>query len=166
MHIEIRPFLFRTLFLSVHIVGSIFSLSLSGFLIFRSLLILQVSLGLLGVITEVTLQCEPSFTLEETFEKRTLEDCLASLEQIADSAEHVKLWLEVYSRSCDIYRFERTEKEELMNPLIWRNLKVSSTLLYTIIHLCHLQIASPPPGWLETSTFTDFSIRLSISIIE
>ena len=82
-------------------------------------------MGLLGVITEVTLQCEPSFNLEETFEKKSLTNCLANLDRIAHSAEHVKLWLEVYSKSCDIYRFERTEKDVRMNPLIWRNLKVS-----------------------------------------
>ncbi len=84
-----------------------------------------MSLGLLGIITEVTLECEPAFNLEETLEKRSLDECLEKLEQISHSAEHVKLWLEVYSKSCDIYRFERTEKDVQMNPLIWRNLKVS-----------------------------------------
>ena len=88
-----------------------------------------MSLGLLGIITEVTLECEPAFNLEEIFEKQSLDKCLANLEEISQSAEHVKLWLEVYSKSCDIYRFERTEKDVQMNPLIWRNLKVSPKIL-------------------------------------
>ena len=86
---------------------------------------LQVSLGLLGVITEVTLQCEPAFNLQETMEKGTLDECLTTMDAVADSAEHVKLWVEVFSKSCDIYRYERTEKKGQMNSMILRNLKVS-----------------------------------------
>ena len=85
---------------------------------------MQVSLGLLGVITEVTLQCVPSYRLEERLEKRSLESCLEDLAGIAHSAEHVKLWLEMYSKSCDVYSFNRTQKPVKMNSLLWRNLKV------------------------------------------
>ena len=80
----------------------------------------------MGVITEVTLQCEPSFNLEETLEKKSLDECLVqeNLVRISQSAEHIKLWLEVYSQSCDVYQFRRTKKEAKMNSLIWRNVKV------------------------------------------
>ena len=82
-------------------------------------------MGLLGVITEITLQCEPAFNLHEAMEKRILDECLTNMEAIAYSAEHVKLWVEVFSKSCDIYRFERTEKKGEMNSMMLRNLKVS-----------------------------------------
>jgi len=89
-----------------------------------------VSLGLLGVITEVTLQCEPAFRLQETMEKRSLNGCLEDLDGVSHSAEHVKLWLEFYSGTCDIYRFNRTEKEPQMNSVVWRNLKVFSCAVW------------------------------------
>lgn len=80
---------------------------------------------MLGIITEITFQCEPSFHLEETMKKLSMEDCLKDLGEIAHSAEHVKLWLEVYSGSCDVYNFQRTEKEVAMDTVMWRNLKVT-----------------------------------------
>ena len=82
---------------------------------------------MLGIITEVTFQCEPAFNLEETMEKRSLEGCFEDLQEIARSAEHVKLWMEMYSSSCDIYRFERTEKDVGINTMFGRSLKVSET---------------------------------------
>ena len=64
-------------------------------------------------------------------EKMSLDACLGDLNEIAYSAEHVKLWVELYSGSCDVYRFERTEKEPRMNSLIWRNLKVLYVRMYS-----------------------------------
>ena len=58
--------------------------------------------------------------------KHSIEDCLKDLGKIAHSAEHVKLWLEMYSGSCDIYSFRRTKKAAAMNTVMWRNLKVRS----------------------------------------
>ena len=57
--------------------------------------------------------------------KHSIEDCLKDLGEIAHSAEHVKLWLEMYSGSCDIHHFRRTKKAAAMSTVImWRNLKV------------------------------------------
>lgn len=80
----------------------------------------QISLGMLGVITEVTIQCEDSFRLEESLERTSVERCLADLHQMVHSAEHVKLWLEVYSRSCNVFRFQRTEKELRDSDQLWK----------------------------------------------
>ena len=75
-----------------------------------------VSLGLLGVITEVTIMCEDSFNLEETRTTHTLTHCLDNMALIAASAEHVKLWTEVNSQSCYIHAANRTRDSLRNNP--------------------------------------------------
>ena len=70
-----------------------------------------VSVGLLGVITEVTVMCEDSFNLEETRITHTLTHCLHNMADIAASAEHVKLWIEISSGRCDMYTANRTIEE-------------------------------------------------------
>ena len=88
---------------------------------------MQISLGLFGVITEVTIQCESAFKLQETTEKSTMDACLLNLDQLAYSAEHVKIWLEPYSNFCDIYKFNRTsEKIHMTNVIWWIGMKVRS----------------------------------------
>ncbi len=84
-----------------------------------------MSLGLLGVITEVTFQFEPSFKLEEIMEKRTLNSCIADLDIIAHSAESVKLWMNAYAGTCDVYRYDRTDEDiQTAGETKWINFKV------------------------------------------
>jgi len=53
----------------------------------------RVSLGALGVVTEVTLRCVPLFTLRGVDEPRPLEEVLASLDELADGAEHFEFYV-------------------------------------------------------------------------
>ena len=66
---------------------------------------------MLGIITEVTLQCIDAFNLEEKLVKHTLDYCLENLDSLAHSAEYVKIWAEVYSQSCHVYSQHKTTKE-------------------------------------------------------
>ena len=68
-----------------------------------------VSMGLLGVITEVTFQCEPTFNLEETITTASFSDCIGNLRQLAYSAEHTRVWFEFWSRSCAYLQANRTK---------------------------------------------------------
>ena len=72
------------------------------------------------MITEVTLQCEPSFKLEEITKKRSLEYCLEDLNTLLHSAEHVKLWVELYSETCDVFTYTRTDKEIQTIDKYWK----------------------------------------------
>ena len=89
-----------------------------------------VSMGLLGVITEVTFQCEPTFNLEETITAPLFDECIDNLRQLAYSAEHVKIWLELCSRSCVYFRTNRTKEEPRDNPNhLVTTLKASHTVI-------------------------------------
>ncbi|UGS35879.1 D-arabinono-1,4-lactone oxidase [Capillimicrobium parvum] len=57
----------------------------------------RVSLGALGVVTEVVLRCVPAFTLERVDEPRPLGEVLDGLDRLADGADHFELWAFPYA---------------------------------------------------------------------
>ena len=75
-------------------------------------------MGLLGVITKVTLQCVPAFRLQESLEPLSLDDCIRQLSTLATSGHHVKLWTELYSGTCAVIRMNRTEQEVTGNGVM------------------------------------------------
>lgn len=80
----------------------------------------QVSLGLLGIITEVTFQCVSAFDLEETSEPTDLADCIRNLDTIINSAPFIKLWVEIYSSKCVVFRYNKTGKPRQESEEIWK----------------------------------------------
>ena len=74
-----------------------------------------VSLGMLGVITEVTLQCEDTFLLEETTVNHPIDYCVSHYDELAHSAEFVKFWMEPNSKVCHVYLSNKTTKSPQNN---------------------------------------------------
>ena len=98
---------------------------------------MQVSLGALGIITEITFQCISAFDLEETSDPTDLADCIRDLDGIIDSAPFVKLWVEIYSRKCVVFRYNKTEKPRQESEEIWKmDLKVAVSLSLSS-HILH-----------------------------
>lgn len=92
-----------------------------------------VSLGLLGIITEVTLQCEDSFNLVEIRQSYTLPYCLKHISDFATRAEHVKFWIEINSGICTVYFANRTVEEPRdLIPQPLTDIKVYTTLVYQL----------------------------------
>ncbi len=77
----------------------------------------RVGLGVLGVITEVTLACEPAFRLREVVEPVPLARVVRDLGAIAGSAEYVKVWWLPGTRMALVYRAERTDAPATHRPL-------------------------------------------------
>jgi FAD-linked oxidoreductase len=71
--------------------------------------IAPVSLGALGVVCEVTLQCVPSFRLHahETIER--LDDLLSDVDGFAASADHAEFFWMPGARRCQVKRNDRTD---------------------------------------------------------
>lgn len=70
----------------------------------------RVSLGALGVITRVTLQCEPAFYLHERIEILDFDDALARMDSLACARQHVKLWWLPHTRSVRVSSLQRTDE--------------------------------------------------------
>ena len=93
-------------------------------------------MGLLGVIMEVTFQCEPKFNLEETITIPPVDEGIDNLGELAHSAEHVKFWLELCSQSCAYYQTNCTKDEPRNRPQTLLNtLKASHSHITIIMHL-------------------------------
>ncbi|MEA2438001.1 MAG: L-gulono,4-lactone dehydrogenase [Thermoleophilaceae bacterium] len=58
----------------------------------------RVSLGALGVATEISLRCQPLYTLRRTDERRPLEETLDRLEELASGRERFEFFSFPYSR--------------------------------------------------------------------
>ncbi|KAG0342472.1 hypothetical protein BG004_005672 [Podila humilis] len=79
------------------------------------------SLGSMGIITTMTLQCEPAFKLENKQEPAKLQNVLDNLDSIIHSAEHVRLWWYPHTDNVVIWRANRTTKEISVPAPSWRS---------------------------------------------
>ncbi|RKP25185.1 D-arabinono-1,4-lactone oxidase-domain-containing protein [Syncephalis pseudoplumigaleata] len=68
----------------------------------------QCSLGCLGIIVRVTLQCEPAFLLRATEELWSMADLLGRWSDTVHSAEHVRFWWFPHTDNVVVWRANRT----------------------------------------------------------
>ncbi|PVV03632.1 hypothetical protein BB560_001882 [Smittium megazygosporum] len=80
----------------------------------------RCSLGALGIITQVTIQCEPSFRLKAVQIPKNLDEILDNLHETVTSAEHVRFWWFPYTNDTVLWRANRTTdpKEPLKESFV------------------------------------------------
>jgi L-gulono-1,4-lactone dehydrogenase len=76
----------------------------------------RVSLGALGVITEVTLQCVPAFRLHAVETVEVLDEVLSDVSAFAASADHAELYWMPGARRCQVKRNHRTDEPARPQP--------------------------------------------------
>lgn len=81
-----------------------------------------VSVGLLGVVTQVTMVMEKDFNLLEIMTPRSLQHCLDNTQEVFSSAQHVKMWIEWHSETCVVFQVNRTTEavRDNFNPTVMR----------------------------------------------
>ncbi|KAJ2711971.1 D-arabinono-1,4-lactone oxidase [Coemansia spiralis] len=67
----------------------------------------RCSVGALGIVTQVTIQCEPAFMLRAVQTPTTLEAALEDLDGVVRSAEHVRLWWFPHTDRAVVWRANR-----------------------------------------------------------
>ena len=78
----------------------------------------QVSIGMLGVLSKVTLRVENKFNLKEIRTTVTLNYCMDHLNELVEGDyTYVKMWVEFYNDLCVLYQTEKTD--EPVTPLPW-----------------------------------------------
>lgn len=70
----------------------------------------RVSLGALGVVSAVTIQCVPAFNLHAVDIPMKLDDCLAQLDEFIDSNEHFEFWWFPHTSGAYVRTNNRTEE--------------------------------------------------------
>ncbi|KAJ2044940.1 D-arabinono-1,4-lactone oxidase [Coemansia sp. S2] len=82
----------------------------------------RCSIGALGIITQVTIQCEPAFKLHAVQTPDTLDHVLNTLSEVAFSAEHVRFWWFPYTDNVAVWRANRTTQPILPRAKsLWRD---------------------------------------------
>ena len=71
---------------------------------------LQVSIGMCGVITEVTLKVEPEYRLSEVRSGHTLDECINELDTLS-KGERVKYWVDFHNNVCNVFNTSKTTEE-------------------------------------------------------
>ncbi|CAG8713379.1 13154_t:CDS:2 [Dentiscutata erythropus] len=79
------------------------------------------SLGALGIITQVTIQCETAFLLEANQTPAKLDHILDNLDSIVHSAEHVRFWWFPHTDDCITWKANRTNKKPSPQKLSYIN---------------------------------------------
>jgi L-gulono-1,4-lactone dehydrogenase len=79
----------------------------------------RVSVGALGVVSQVTLRCVPLFTLHRRDEPRPLAETLDRLDEHVEGADHFEFWVFPYTRTA-LTRTCRRSHEVPAPPAAWR----------------------------------------------
>ena len=77
----------------------------------------RVSLGALGIVTELTLRVDPAFTVAETTEPVSFEEGLTRLATLGEEAEYAKLWWLPHTGRAMLFRATRTDEPSNLSPL-------------------------------------------------
>jgi FAD-linked oxidoreductase len=77
----------------------------------------RVGLGALGVITTVTLKCEPSFVLRAQERPEPLEQVLEGFHDFADQNEHFEFYWFPYGKNALVKRNNRTETAQPLSKV-------------------------------------------------
>ena len=75
-----------------------------------------VSIGMFGVISEVTMRVQNAFNLKEIRRSTYFNYCMDNLDELVRSAKYVKFWVEFYNDLCVIYQTDETADVIEDNP--------------------------------------------------
>jgi L-gulonolactone oxidase len=103
----------------------------------------RVSLGALGIVTELTIRCVPLFTLRRVDEPRPLDETLERLEQLVDGNDHFEFFAFPYADVALTRRCARTDEQP--QPADERKVWLQETVLenWALDALCRVGRFAP-----------------------
>jgi L-gulono-1,4-lactone dehydrogenase len=107
----------------------------------------RASLGLLGVVTSVTLACEPAFNLRLVERPSPLDAVLSDLDGHLAEHDYFKFWWWPHTDSARTWEYDRTSEPDDTDRL--RRL-VAEQLLFVYPAWLGLSIASALPSWIPS----------------
>ena len=100
----------------------------------ESFKIYAVGLGMLGVITHITLQCEPSYKLEVIEKKMNLEEIEAQFETLLAENDHFKfIWIP-HTTEFMVWLANRTQKEQSSTFTKWMTYGWTGVMINNFFH--------------------------------
>jgi FAD-linked oxidoreductase len=80
----------------------------------------RVSMGSLGVISAITLQCVPLYTLRRRDSKRDLHETLDQADELAEANDHFEFYVFPYTRWAGVRESQRIDAEPQRTPRLQR----------------------------------------------
>jgi len=95
----------------------------------------QVSLGALGIISTVTIQCEELFNLEEFAYPVEFDEGVKRIPELLKEHEHMKLWWFPHVKELQVYCQNRTKAEHFNTGLFirWVDEKILAKYIFTFL---------------------------------
>ncbi|WFB58458.1 D-arabinono-1,4-lactone oxidase [Paenibacillus sp. BR1-192] len=115
---------------------------------------LQVSLGALGIIVQVTLRLEPAYKIEYESRRIPLGECLKQQARLAEENRHFEFYWFPYAEPCQIKLMNKTDQEVREHRIkdYISDVLVENTFFGLISELCRkLPKASPHVSRLSAS---------------
>ena len=116
------------------------------------------SLGIIGIITRLTIECEPAFKLEEEIFSMKVDDFVRALSDghegsLAESAQHVRAWWHPQAREIKVSRMNRTNRPVTAgswSPFTWAKNWIRDSALGYHWHQIGLLLGRVWPDYLIT----------------
>ena len=114
-----------------------------------------VSLGLLGVITQITFQAENAFNLKQVTTVMTLQECIDQYHDITQSHEYTRLWIDLISSSCLVITADKvSDPPQPSKDYTWLNFKMCVfELMQWIMAIYPNMVYQIMPSFLGTQLF-------------
>lgn len=105
----------------------------------------RVSLGALGVVTRVTLACEPAFRLEELAAPLPFDEAVKQIPALVAGEAYVKLWWLPHTDVVQVYRYRRTEAPSTFSAFArWLDDRVLNRFVFAAL----LKTSRLFPAWI------------------
>ncbi len=94
-----------------------------------------VSLGALGIISSVTIQCEEFFNLEEYAYPVEFEEGVKRIPELLRENEHMKLWWFPHVKELQVYCYNRTSSKQFNTGVFirWVDEKILAKYVFTFL---------------------------------
>lgn len=126
----------------------------------------RVSLGSMGVITDLTLQTVPAFRLHKRASKGKVSEVLSSLDELASAHDHFEFYCLPYADDCLLLQSNRTYEEPQKTGRIARFVNdeiLENQLLGLLMQMAKMNRRMAPVATKTLGTFIGTSERLDDS---
>lgn len=98
----------------------------------------RINLGVLGIVSELTLQCVGAFHLRDDSYALPFDEALEKLPELVSNTEHLKLWWFPHAPLVGIYRYFKTTED--LKPRSAFQRFMDNSFLVSVFFVCLLRI--------------------------
>ena len=106
----------------------------------------RINLGVLGIVSEITLQCVDVFNLRDESTAMKFEKLLLKIPELIETTDHLKLWWFPHAPMVGVYRYFRTN--EVLKPRSSFKKYMDDSFLINVLFVVLLRLGDRFPKWV------------------